>query len=59
MTDQEQQRMHPGDIGLEYVAALPNMKFTWGNATMLSRRDRQESTGGPSSFQNRDPVLHA
>lgn len=33
-TDQDQQRMHPGDVGLEYVADLPNKQFTWGNASV-------------------------
>ena len=31
-TDEEQQRLHPGDLGCQYVASLPNKEFTWGNA---------------------------
>lgn len=34
LTNEDQQRLHPGDVGLEYVTDLPNMTFTWGNAAV-------------------------
>lgn len=36
LTDNEQRRLHPGDRGLEFVADLPNKKFIWGNATVVT-----------------------
>ena len=50
LTDQEQQRMHPGDIGLEYVAALPNMKFTWGNTSVATAQPMPPETGDEVTY---------
>lgn len=33
-THEDQQIDYPGDLGREYVAALPNKQFTWGKATI-------------------------
>jgi len=58
LTDQEQQRMHPGDIGLEYVAALPNMKFTWGNTSVATAQARGP-TGAPGVVPDDwDPLIY-
>jgi hypothetical protein len=42
LTNEIQQQLHPGDLGLEYVADLPNQQFTWGNATVAAA-----TPGGP------------
>lgn len=33
-THEDQQMDYPGDLGLEYVAALANRQFTWGRITV-------------------------
>lgn len=33
-THEDQQLDYPGDLGLEYVAALANRQFTWGRTTV-------------------------
>lgn len=50
LTDNEQQRMHPGDIGLQYVASLPNQKFTWGNANVVTA----QASNGPAGYMPGD-----
>ncbi len=50
LTDNEQQRMHPGDIGLQYVASLPNKKFTWGNANVVTA----QTSNGPAGYMPGD-----
>lgn len=42
LTNEDQQRLYPGDRGLEYVASIPNQSFTWGNATV-----KVAQPGGP------------
>lgn len=50
LTDNEQQHMHSGDIGLQYVASLPNQKFTWGNANVVTA----QASNGPAGYMPGD-----
>jgi hypothetical protein len=36
LTNEFQQQLHPGDLGLEYVTDLPNQQFSWGNASVAA-----------------------
>jgi hypothetical protein len=44
LTSEDQQRLHPGDVGLEYVVELPNQNYLWGNASVAAVAPR---TPGP------------
>lgn len=45
-TNEEQQRLYPGDIALEYVADMPNKEFTWGNAPVPTAIAPPSNGGG-------------
>jgi hypothetical protein len=51
-TNEDQQRLYPGDTGFQYVADLPNKEFTWGNARVFTAggggNDDVNSDGGES-----------
>jgi hypothetical protein len=49
-TDQDQQRLFPGDRGLEYVARLQNQEIPWGRAGGASSGSGQQA---PWAGQNR------
>lgn len=50
-TDQEQQREYPGDLGMEFVAALQDAQVPWGRKAnnVPASSDKTDDTGGGSS----------
>ena len=46
LTDQEQQKLFPGDLGLEFVNALQSKQITWGSANLGNSGGSGGSRGG-------------
>jgi len=54
LTDQEQQRLHPGDLGLAFINALQSKPILWGAEAQYDAM----GLGSPADFQYVKPEIH-
>lgn len=55
LTDQEQQRLHPGDLGLAFVMELQSKEINWGSPGAAAGKSTGGGQGGGFDFDDLGP----